>query len=72
MTRKLRRDGDSFVKHHGPGVERDWLTVRAIAELAGSVSSLRTAQPVSIDRENQEIRYEWLGELPLGSVNSGP
>ena len=64
MKKYLRRHGDTFVKSHGPSVERDWRHVKALAELTTTIPGLCTAEPLALDRERQRITYRWLGNLP--------
>lgn len=64
MKKSMHREGNTFVKYHGPSAENDWTKVRALAELAESVPHLRTITPLSLDEDSQNISYVWLGDLP--------
>lgn len=64
MKKYMRREHDRFIKYHGSTLDDDWIRVRALSELTKNIPKLHSPTPLSVDDENQEIVYAWLGDLP--------
>ena len=65
MSKILQRRGDEFLKSHGPTVARDWLQVTTLQRMTETIPRVSTAMPLRVDHDNEQIWYEWLGDLPL-------
>mgnify|MGYP000340831765 CR=1 FL=1 len=64
MKKILVRQGDEFLKYHGPTVEQDWGKVKLLEGLTEKIAGLRSPRPLRLDIEKECISYEWLGDLP--------
>jgi len=64
VKKLLVRQGNEFLKYHGPSVEEDWNKVTLLERMSEGISGLSAPKPLRLDIEKECISYEWLGDLP--------